>query len=300
MKRNSLILVWLMLCGLLFFSRFTLLTTSQSWAACPQDPKDNGLCDTLYVEIFPDDRWFDLPGPNFVRFPIYVTHDIPSSQLDSIAGFMLPMCYEHSNASEYCSLSSYWNNLTLAGPTLSRSIFRSLGSDTSWMKKLYDDPDGPYDWANKILNLNGTSHFWFSLIPTTQPLFGEGSRILLATMTFKLEDTTTICVDSCHWPPGSRFAFARMDAVTYIPRLSMPCGTVEAHCGDSNGDRKIDLSDLVYLINYLYKTGEPPVPLCRGDANCDGGRDLVDVIVLINFLYKGGSPLCLECCAGGP
>ena len=294
MKRNSLILAWLMLSGLLFFS--------QSWAVCPQQPNDNGLCDTLYVEIFPDDRWFDLPGPNFVRFPIYVTHDIQYPQVDSIAGFVLPLCYEHSNSSAYCSLSNYWNNTVVYGSTLARSIFRDLiqDSDTihNWILDLYEQ-NPSYAWANRMLALDGTSHFWFTLIPTTQPLFGEESRVLLATMTFKIEDTTTICVDSCFWPPATRFSFSRMDAVSYTPRLSMPCGTVKAHCGDSNGDRKIDLSDLVYLINYLYKTGDPPVPLCRGDANCDGGRDLIDVIALINFLYKGGSPPCLECCAGG-
>jgi len=302
MKPNLLVLAGLILGVMFFFSRFALLTTSQSWAVCPQQPNDNGLCDTLYVEIFPDDRWFDLPGPNFVRFPIYVTHDIPSSQVDSIAGFVLPLCYEHSNMSAYCSLSNYWNNTVVSGPTLARSIFRNLIQDSvtihNWMLDLYEQ-NPSYAWANRMLALDGTSHFWFTLIPTTQPLFGEESRALLATMTFKVEDTTTICVDSCCWPPECIFAFARMDAVTYTPRLSMPCGTVEAHCGDSNGDRKIDLSDLVYLINYLYKTGDPPVPLCRGDANCDGGRDLVDVIVLINFLYKGGSPPCLDCCAGG-
>ena len=302
MKRNSLILAWLMFCGLLFFSRFALLTTSQSWAACPQDPKDNGLCDTLYVEIFPNDRIFNPPGPNFVRFPIYVTHDIPNSQVDSIAGFVLPLCYEHSNSSAYCSLSNYWNNNVVSGHTFSRSIFRDLMQDNdtihNWISDLYEQ-DPSYAWAIRIVNLDGISHFWFTLMPTTQPLFGEGNRVLLATMTFKVEDTTTVCVDSCCWPPECIFIFSRMDAVTYMPRLSMPCGTVEAHCGDSNGDRRIDLSDLVYLINYLYKTGDPPVPLCRGDANCDGGRDLVDVIVLVNFLYKGGSPPCLDCCAGG-
>jgi hypothetical protein len=50
------------------------------------------------------------------------------------------------------------------------------------------------------------------------------------------------------------------------------------------------LSDLVRLINYLYKGGSAPVPLERGDVNCDGRIDLGDVVYLITYLYKGGPP----------
>ena len=60
--------------------------------------------------------------------------------------------------------------------------------------------------------------------------------------------------------------------------------------GDCNGDGIIDLGDVVYLINYLYKGGLPPEPLEAGDANCDGVVDLGDVVYLINYLFKGGPP----------
>ncbi len=63
--------------------------------------------------------------------------------------------------------------------------------------------------------------------------------------------------------------------------------------GDANSDGTIDLADIVYLVNYLYKGGPAPASTEAGDANCDGTIDLADVIYLINYLYKGGpAPGC--------
>ena len=65
--------------------------------------------------------------------------------------------------------------------------------------------------------------------------------------------------------------------------------------GDTNGDGIIDLGDLVYLINFLYKGGPAPDPLTVGDCNCDGVVDVGDVIFLINYLFRDGpSPDCWQ------
>ena len=60
--------------------------------------------------------------------------------------------------------------------------------------------------------------------------------------------------------------------------------------GDATGDGVIDVGDIVYLINYLFKTGSAPTPLQAGDVNCDGNVDVGDVVYLINYLFKGGPP----------
>jgi hypothetical protein len=63
--------------------------------------------------------------------------------------------------------------------------------------------------------------------------------------------------------------------------------------GDANGDGQVELSDVVYIINYLYKGGSAPecdpVTDC-GDVNNDEIVDISDVLYLINYLYKGGPP----------
>ena len=63
--------------------------------------------------------------------------------------------------------------------------------------------------------------------------------------------------------------------------------------GDANGDGKVSVSDVIYLINYLFKGGPAPLPILQvGDANCDGKVTVSDVIYLINYLFKGGPPPC--------
>jgi M6 family metalloprotease-like protein len=63
--------------------------------------------------------------------------------------------------------------------------------------------------------------------------------------------------------------------------------------GDANGDKKLSVSDVVYLINYLFKGGPPPVPESLiGNVNCDGSISVSDVVYLINYLFKGGPPPC--------
>jgi hypothetical protein len=63
-------------------------------------------------------------------------------------------------------------------------------------------------------------------------------------------------------------------------------------CGDCNRDANIDVGDVIYLINYLYKTGPVPNPLISGDVNQDGEVNVGDVVYLINYLFKEGPPPC--------
>ena len=61
--------------------------------------------------------------------------------------------------------------------------------------------------------------------------------------------------------------------------------------GDVNYDGTKSISDVLYLISYLYKGGPAPVPEpSAGDVNCDGEVTISDVIYLINYLFRGGPP----------
>ncbi|HEX7400990.1 MAG TPA: FlgD immunoglobulin-like domain containing protein [candidate division Zixibacteria bacterium] len=62
--------------------------------------------------------------------------------------------------------------------------------------------------------------------------------------------------------------------------------------GDANGDNVLDVGDVVYLINFLFKYGSQPCPEVAGDENCDGNVDVGDVVFLINYLFKGGPHPC--------
>ncbi|MCK4403613.1 MAG: dockerin type I repeat-containing protein [candidate division Zixibacteria bacterium] len=60
--------------------------------------------------------------------------------------------------------------------------------------------------------------------------------------------------------------------------------------GDANADGVINLGDIVYLINYLYRAGLEPCPVEAGDVNCDGIVQLGDIVYLINYVFKDGPP----------
>jgi hypothetical protein len=60
--------------------------------------------------------------------------------------------------------------------------------------------------------------------------------------------------------------------------------------GDANDDGKIDVSDAIYLVNYLFIDGPEPSPFQAGDANSDEVVDIADVVYLINYLFIDGPP----------
>jgi hypothetical protein len=486
-----------------------MLWSGVAWA------QDAGVPDTLYVEVYPGDEIVDLPGPWFVRFPMYVTNDVVDPRSDSIAGFVLPLCYEVQpfGQMDYCSLSLWWNNTSIISyaPEVqdNRSIFRHLPSmqDVQIHNQMLDlNADLIGGWDFLLVDLGDQiSRFWFTAVPTgtKDQRWPPGSRSLLATMTFRtnFSDSLQLCIDTCFWPPATRFAFSNSNAETYIPRnfleicetispfgpapsvecpddqsvsengeyaaagfsaqsysrtiqsvdvqasgdglgaawvenvvglgtanvqgdvvcqvtnhcltggtvtvtayddvgretscsfevifgndppeLVLPptrralagytmnllvrgldsnedqvvtwwngiqnqidpgrnpafypiyhsgnpgelvwdvtesdtgswiasfsaadaCGAVDTqqvsvvvgvpYCGDLTGEGELDISDIVFLLNYLFKGGDQPVPLCRGDANCNGERDAGDVVLLLNFLFRNGTAPCFGCC----
>lgn len=60
--------------------------------------------------------------------------------------------------------------------------------------------------------------------------------------------------------------------------------------GDASGDNKVNVSDVIFLINYLFKGGPQSNPPYLGDANCNGSVTISDVVYLVNYLFKGGPP----------
>ena len=58
--------------------------------------------------------------------------------------------------------------------------------------------------------------------------------------------------------------------------------------GDANKDDGVDVSDPVFLIDYLFRLGAVPACLDAADSNNDTAVDLSDPIWLLNYLFQGG------------
>jgi hypothetical protein len=63
-------------------------------------------------------------------------------------------------------------------------------------------------------------------------------------------------------------------------------------CGDTNKDKTVNVSDAVWIINYVFAGGDPPDPLESGDANCDSDCNVSDAVWIINYVFVGGSQPC--------
>lgn len=58
--------------------------------------------------------------------------------------------------------------------------------------------------------------------------------------------------------------------------------------GDVDGNKLITISDVVFLINYIFAGGAAP-PSSRGaDADCNGIITISDGVYLLNFIFAGG------------
>jgi len=64
-------------------------------------------------------------------------------------------------------------------------------------------------------------------------------------------------------------------------------------CGDTDNSNNVNLLDITFLINYLYKDGPSPEHEWLADPDASGGINLLDITFLINYLYKEGpDPIC--------
>ncbi len=79
-------------------------------------------------------------------------------------------------------------------------------------------------------------------------------------------------------------------------------GTTDPGCcsiavpGDADLTGQVTSSDIIKLVNFLYRTGAPPSPcLTNGDVNCDGKVNPEDVVYEVTYVFKGGPAPCDVC-----
>jgi len=72
--------------------------------------------------------------------------------------------------------------------------------------------------------------------------------------------------------------------------------TVAPECGDANGDIDMNIGDPVFIINYIFRGGPAPDPLCLADANGDTEINIGDAVYLISYIFKNGPAPVTDCC----
>ncbi len=66
-------------------------------------------------------------------------------------------------------------------------------------------------------------------------------------------------------------------------------------CGDADGNELVNISDAVYIINYVFSGGPAPNPIEAADVDCNGLVTISDVVYLIQYTFGGGPQPCAAC-----
>jgi len=163
------------------------------------------------------------------------------------------------------------------GPTLKIS----LGEDTLYLDYLgvdnleidrISDPIGMF-WGEVLPEYNQI-YFCLDWIDEGDSYLGNGDSITLQEMTAGASEQYDV------WYVQTGLIIGECDCVP----------------GEIDGVPSINILDIVYLINYKYKSGPEPVlyEICSGDVQLDCVINILDIVYLINFKYKSGPvlPVC--------
>lgn len=60
--------------------------------------------------------------------------------------------------------------------------------------------------------------------------------------------------------------------------------------GDVDHSGGIDVADLGYIVDYLFRSGPPPPCDAEGDVDGSGGIDVADLGYIVDYLFRSGPP----------
>jgi len=217
---------------------------------CEQDPNDPGVPDS--VSFYPDYAYYPLPsGPGIFYAHIQVTND------SSVSAILLPLNW---------SGPAYYDSVTFRESVFGDLEYRTVNPDLG---------------AKKVL---------IGAIPVSEPPIPP-TRGLFATLCFALTSKTDlVVVDSSFFPPVNHFTFTTTEPEGYTPQFAIgDFPVIEYWPGDASFDGRVDIADVVFLLNYVYRNGPvPPHPISADVNEPDGVIDIQDIVYLLTYFYMHG------------
>jgi Dockerin type I domain len=227
----------------------------------------------------------------------------------------------------YTTYSSDNGTTWLSGPDEADIYFvRSTNGGASWGTPITVNDDATV-WAQVlpwlVVKENGMidlTYYNFRWTPVN-PLF-PGAEVRMAVSTnggtsfqpsFPIQDT--VVTPMTNWV-GEYNGMAVLDSFVYTVftdfiqsgnsdiymdiSVNPQAGSCFGKCGDANNDGDVNVSDAVWIINYVFVGGGQPLPvLACGDANTDGEVNVSDAVWIINYVFVGGSTPG-DCSPGDP
>jgi hypothetical protein len=237
---------------------------------CEQDPNDPGAPDS--VSFYPNYTYYPLPSG-------HAYYPLPSGP---------GIFYAHINVKNDSSLGAMIMPFVWSGPLSYDSV--------TFRESVFDELE--YRTVNPDL---GASKVLIGAIPVSEPPVPP-TEGLFATLCFTLTSNTgLVVVDSCFFPPVNHFGFTTdgSDPMAdphsggvwwYAPQFARgEFPVLEYWPGDVTFDGRVDIGDIVFLLNYIYTNGPPPPHPISADMNePDGVIDIEDIVYLITYLFQEG------------
>ncbi|MDH3891659.1 MAG: hypothetical protein OEV49_11295 [candidate division Zixibacteria bacterium] len=107
-----------------------------------------------------------------------------------------------------------------------------------------------------------------------------------------------ICLDSCWYPPAGRWIWSYGQSPGVFPpswdgphcfEIAPCCDGIRGNIDNDPGN-EITISDLVYLVSYMFGGGPAPYCMEQADLGDDGSADITDLIYIVEYMFRDGPP----------
>jgi len=148
-------------------------------------------------------------------------------------------------------------------------------------------PDSPHTALKSVMD----TPFWIT--PETP---SENYVYLMSSQKFSLDPDSSVLQEYIIWYdnqlPSTDYAAFKHKLYQLLRLVGYYRGDVGDFSSGQGSPGIADITDIVYIVNYLFRDGPSPHPFIdQGDVNYDGECDIADVVQLANYLLKGiGAP----------
>jgi hypothetical protein len=182
-----------------------------------------------------------------------------------------------------------------------------LGDDYAWTHLLYGEGDGTFTEPSLVSGTYGAGYG-----QVVNDITGDGvvDRVSVQWSTNQIVLTPGhgdgTFDDDIYYPPGVEYpncivaadfdddgdldvaVSSEWDGISVL--LDEEVTTCCVQRGDMNRSGTLDISDLTYLVSYMFQGGPPPPCDIEGDVVLNGKTDISDLTFLVAYLFQSGPP----------
>ena len=278
---------------------FSVLTNNGNGTFWPQvsQPLTNAQIISLATGDLNHDWYFDLMTSNWARLDVSVFLSNTFGGLVWNADYNINLVTGNLAVADFDKVSPLLPDLVAGNCNFANNdvtvLLGDVASPGSFMPPTNYAVGGVYDYSLCVGDFNGDS--WID-VATGNTISNDVSIMLNDGVGgLALQNVLPVAVDVISIVTADIDADADLDLVLVgrdSDKLVVLFNRCTSKCGDADGSGFVNITDAVYLIQYIFNGGPEPDPYESGDANCDGTVNITDAVYLINYIFGGGFDPC--------